>query len=110
MATTKDAIDSAGFHLQRILMKQKTDLNKAWVTAVKALLARQAEIVKEWFKTGLEWKAGGTSVLETEASAPAAAPVEETPAPATEEAAPCTEETPAKKPRRQEESCWSSRC
>lgn len=103
MATTKGAIDSAQFHLTRILMKQKTDQNKAWVTAVKALLEKQAEIVKEWFKTGLEWKAGGTSVLETEASAPAAAPAEETPAtetgsPATEEAAPCTEETPAKKP------------
>jgi hypothetical protein len=53
MSTTKGAIDSAQFHFTRILMKQKTDLNKAWVDAVKALLEKQAEVVKEWFKTGM---------------------------------------------------------
>jgi len=79
----QNGLESADFHLNRILTRQKTDVNVAWVKACKSMLTKQMALVKTHFKTGLEWK-GQKSVLEAEA------PKAAEPAPA-EEAAPAPE-------------------
>lgn len=97
-------LESAMFHLNRILRKQKTPENVAWVDATKALLQKQVALIKEHFKTGLEWH-GKKSVMEHKGTAPAvdAAPAAEpaaqetaAPEPEPEKAAPKEEAKPKK--------------
>jgi len=80
-------LESADFHLNRILLKQKSDENKKWVNTCKAMLTKQVELIKSHFKTGLEWR-GQKSVTDA-SGAPAPAP--------TEEAAPAPEPEPVVK-------------
>jgi len=60
-------IDSAQFHLNRVLKNAKGSDNegvaKEFVTAVKALGTALHGFVKANFKTGLEWKVGGGDLL-----------------------------------------------
>jgi len=63
----KGQIDSAQFHLNRVLKNAKGKDNesdeKEFVALVKALGVALHTFVKENFKTGLEWKAGGDDLL-----------------------------------------------
>jgi len=65
-------IDSTQFHLNRVLKNAKgTERegdDKEFVVAVKALGTALHDFVKENFKTGLEWKAGGVDLLSASTS------------------------------------------
>merc|ERR1719361_1968981 len=53
-AKAQDGIESTQFHLNRVLTKSgKTDENKAFCVASKAFLAKQKDLVKQYYKTGL---------------------------------------------------------
>lgn len=76
----KGQLESAMFHLTRIQMKQKSAENDEFVKACKTFLADQAELVKQYYKTGVEFS--GTKDLAvdgvaTEAAAPEPAAKEE---------------------------------
>merc|ERR1712217_970863 len=80
-AKAKESVESTQFHLNRVLTKSpqgKSDANKAFVKTCKAMLEKQAELVKEFFKMGLEWTGKG-DVLGTEA--PVAASTDAAPEP-----------------------------
>lgn len=67
----KGELESADFHLNRILTKcDKTAENKAYSRCAKNFMKKQAELIKQEFKMGLEWR--GTASLDS--GAPAAAP------------------------------------
>jgi len=94
----QSGLESSDFHLNRILMKQKSPENVIWVKACKAMLKKQVELIKGHFKTGLEWS-GQKSVCDAEApKAEVAAPAEEA-APAPEPAAEAAPKKEAAKPK-----------
>jgi len=68
----KGQVDSAQFHLDRVLKDAKGKDNEAdtkeFVTAIKALGNALYNFVKANFKTGLEWKVGGDDLLSAPTS------------------------------------------
>jgi len=55
----KGQYESADFHYNRILMKEKTDENVVFVKAARALMKKNEELVKENFKTGVDFVGKG---------------------------------------------------
>jgi len=70
----KSQVDSAQFHLNRVLKASKGKDNegdsKDFAKAVTALGNALHNFVKDNFKTGLEWKAGGDDLLSAPTYAP----------------------------------------
>jgi len=68
----KSQLDSAQFHLNRVLKDAKGQKNeddtKEFVAAIQALGNTLHNFVKANFKTGLEWKAGGGDLLSAPTS------------------------------------------
>jgi len=68
----KSQVDSAQFHLNRVLKDAKGKENEAdtkeFVAAINAVGNALYNFVKANFKTGLEWKVGGDSILSAATS------------------------------------------
>merc|ERR1719273_1737771 len=67
----KAQLESADFHINRIMMKEQD--KKGWAKACKALLSAQAALVKQHYKMGIEFEGKG-SIADADSSAPAPAP------------------------------------
>jgi len=94
----KSQIESAQFHLNRVLKdakgKENESVTKDFVAAAKNLGLALHGFVKDNFKTGLEWKAGGGDLL----SAPTSVAKKKTPVKAVESKEDVKEEKKEDKP------------
>merc|ERR1719493_268769 len=73
-STAQSGMESVAFNLNKILMKAKTDENKAVSKAFAVMGKKQVDLIKAHFQQGLNWS-GTKSVTEAGgAPAPAAKP------------------------------------
>jgi len=80
----KAQLQAVEFNLNRVIKSKKDDATKAWNIAMRKLMKRQQEYVKDFFATGLTWNPKGGSIADFKAdgsSAPAKKPAAKKAAP-----------------------------